>query len=51
VRPAAAVASGAVAGGALAVLGMRQRRQKPSAFKRATKDVRDAVKDIRSRRD
>jgi hypothetical protein len=32
------------------VLGMRQRRQqKPSAFKRATKDVRSAVKDIRLR--
>jgi hypothetical protein len=51
VRPAAAVASGAVAGGALAVLGMRQRREKPSALKRATKDVRKAVKDIRLRRD
>ncbi len=48
VRPAAAVASGALAGGALAVMGLRHRRgQKPSTYKRVTNDVRSAVKDIR----
>src|SRR3954454_12844242 len=48
VRPAAAVATGAVAGGALAVMGLRHRRhQKPSAFKRVTEDLRSNVKDIR----
>ncbi len=45
VRPAAAVASGTVAGGALVVLGLRQRRtRKPSGW-------RGAVRDIRSRLD
>ena len=53
VRPAAAVASGAVAGGALAVLGLRHRRgqKPPSALKRVTKDLRSTAKDIRFKRD
>ena len=52
VRPAAAVATGAVAGGALAVMGLRHRRhQKPSTFKRVTEDLRSNVKDLRFRRD
>jgi len=50
VRPAAAVASGAVAGGALAVMGLRHRRQRPSTIKRVTDDLRANVKDIRFRR-
>jgi hypothetical protein len=42
VRPAAAVASGAVAGSALAVLGLRHRKdqRKPSGVKRTVKDIR-----------
>ena len=48
VRPAVAVASGAVAGGALAVLGYRQRRPaKTSTFKRVSDQVRSNVKDIK----
>ena len=52
VRPAAAVASGAVAGGALAVMGLRHRRgQKSSGLKRVTDDLRSTAKDIRFKRD
>jgi hypothetical protein len=45
VRPAAAIASGTVAGGALVVIGMRQRRRRPSRMQ----DLQDLARDLRSR--
>ncbi len=40
VRPAAAIASGTVAGGALVVLGMRRRRKPPGGLRGAAKNLR-----------
>jgi hypothetical protein len=43
VRPAAAIASGTVAGGALLVLGMRHRRRRPGGLQGLARDLRSRL--------
>ena len=43
VRPAAAIASGTVAGGALLVVGLRHRRRRPSGLQGFARDLRSRL--------
>jgi hypothetical protein len=43
VRPAAAIASGTLAGGALVVVGLRNRRRRPSGLQGLAKDLRSRL--------
>ena len=43
VRPAAAIASGTLAGGALVVMGLRQRRRRPSGLQGFARDLRSRL--------